>query len=156
MTGAIVTRSADGATIVVALVILTLLAGQLLPQRTPDLTGAPIGIDTDGAALVLVLRSDCPYCQESMPFYRRLLEGGDTDNVQVVVAAPPDDAGISEYLTSEGVEPDSVVFVEGDDLPPVPGTPTLLLVDREGVVTHAWIGLLDSDREAEVIDALSG
>ncbi len=90
-----------------------------------------------------------------MPFYRRLVvvDRGDT---QIVVVAPPRDAGvIGDYLASEGVAPDSVVFL-GSGLLPVGGTPTLLMVDRDGVVTNAWIGLLDNEREAEVIDALFG
>lgn len=53
------------------------------------------------------------------------------------------------------IDPDAVVFVEGGVLP-VSGTPTLLLVDSEGLVTHAWIGLLDAGREADVIEALFG
>ena len=101
-----------------------------------------------------MLQSECGYCQQSIPFYRRLLEH-DTADVQIVVAAPPHDTGIEDYLASEWVNPDAVVFVEGGVLP-VSGTPTLLLVDSEGLVTHAWIGLLDAGREAEVIDALFG
>ena len=57
------------------------------------------------------------------------------------------------YLASEDVTPDSVVFVD-DGVLPVSGTPTLLMVDRDGVVTNAWIGLLSEERKAEVIDAL--
>lgn len=32
----------------------------------------------------------------------------------------------------------------------------MLLVDGQGLITHAWIGLLNGDREAEVISALFG
>ena len=102
----------------------------------------------------MVLQSDCSYCQESMPFYRRLLEH-DRADVHVVVAAPPTDTGIGNYLASEGVNPDSVVLLESSVLS-VPGTPALLVVGSDGAVTHYWIGLLDTDREVEVVEALFG
>ena len=117
---------------------------------------AATGIDYSAGDrnLVMALQSDCPFCQESMPFYRRLLER-DTADVQIVVVAPPQDTNINDYLASEGVYPDSIVFVAPGVLP-VSGTPTLLLVNGEGLVTRAWIGVLSPEREAEVIDALFG
>ena len=119
-----------------------------------------VGQRIDGAGLdlapyptlIMALRSDCGFCQESMPFYRRLL-ARDRAGVRIIVAAPPADTGIADYLASESVNPDTVAFVEPDAVP-VSGTPTLLLVDGEGLVTHAWIGLLNAEREAEVLDAV--
>ena len=121
-----------------------------------SLDGGAIGIDfaEPRATLIMVLASDCPFCQESMPFYRRLLSH-DRARVQVVVAAPVRDAGMGDYLASESVTPDAQVFVEAGILP-VGGTPTLLVVDSEGVVTHAWVGLLDAEREADVLGVLFG
>lgn len=87
-----------------------------------------------------------------MSFYRRVAASATTD-VQVVVAAPPDDTGIHERLEAESLEPDALVIVERGVLP-VSGTPTLLLVDNEGLVTHAWIGRLDADGEADVLNVL--
>jgi hypothetical protein len=37
----------------------------------------------------------------------------------------------------------------------VPGTPTLILVDRAGVIQQMWLGKLDASREAQVISALT-
>ncbi len=48
-----------------------------------------------------------------------------------------------------------VLFVELGVLP-VSGTPTLLLVGSDGLVTHSWIGLLDAKREAELLRVLFG
>lgn len=120
-----------------------------------SLAGATLGVDFTGrTTLLMVLASDCGFCQESMPFYRRLL-ARERDRVQVVVAAPARDAGIGEYLESENVTPDAQIFVEAGILP-VAGTPTLLVVDSDGLVTHAWVGLLDADREADVLGVLFG
>ena len=114
------------------------------------------GIDFSVAprTLVMALQTDCQFCQESMPFYRRLLER-DTSDVQIVVAAPSTDRGIGDYLASENVVPDSIVFVGPTSLP-VSGTPTLLLADSEGLVTHLWFGQVAVESEAEVFDAVFG
>lgn len=102
----------------------------------------------------MVIQSSCGYCQESAPFYRRIIER-DAADVQVVVAAPSNDAGIDSYITETGLDPDSVVLVDRWRLP-VPSTPTLLLVADDGLVTHAWVGMLDAEREAAVLDVLFG
>ena len=51
--------------------------------------------------------------------------------------------------------PDSIVFVGPTSLP-VSGTPTLLLVDSEGVVTHLWLGQMAVESEAEIFEVLFG
>ena len=156
--------------IVVAVVVLgvigiryTSLFGAPTDFRTPgaqavgeriDSVGVDIDFGASAKTLVMALDSDCVFCQQSMPFYRRLLEA-DRADTQIVVATSPDDSAIIDYLSTERVNPDTVVFVEPGTLP-VPGTPTLLLVDDQGLITHAWVGLLDDYREAEVISSLFG
>lgn len=97
-----------------------------------------------------MVQSDCPYCQASLPFYRRLPK---TTDVQVVLAAPPGDTGLSDYRAA--VQPDDVVF-PGPGTLPVNSTPTLLLVSREGVVQAFWPGLLSEERQAHVMSVVFG
>lgn len=150
--------AADVLTIAVCIVLLALFARAYLPAP-PVATPIPTAVHLDGVdfstaprTLIMALRSDCPFCQESMPFYRRLL-ARDREGAQFVVIAPAEDTEIGSYLASGGVEPDSVLFAEPDAMP-VPGTPILLLVDSAGLVTEAWIGLLSAERERQVFDAL--
>ena len=153
---------ADGVSIAAGLATLAVLTSVYWPHTDPlprfdEVRLDPeIGIDFTARprTLVMVLRSGCGYCQESTPFYRRVL-AHDAADVQTVVAAPSDDAGIGSYLAAASLKPDSVVLVDPDRLP-VPSTLTLLLVDGDGLVTHVWIGLLDAEREAAVLDALVG
>ena len=156
-------RVADAVTILVGIAMLAVISTRLLGENRLSLAQDELvgkEIDTLGRidfsvatrSLVMVLQSDCVFCQDSMPFYRRLV-AADRGDAQIVVAAPPYDTGIRDYLASESVTPDSVVFLESGVLP-VRGTPTLLMVDRDGVVTDAWIGLLDAEGEADVIEAL--
>lgn len=127
----------------------------------PDVTGAALAdtVDIDWSSadrtLVLSLYSECRFCTASLPFYRRLLEARGDAPVQVVVAAPTEDAAIHTYLDDAGVRPDRVVTVAAGTLP-VGATPALFLVDRAGVVTDAWIGQLHGEQEAAVLGALLG
>ena len=104
--------------------------------------------------LLVALQRPCRYCDDSLPFYRRLEARADgRDEVRIVVVAPPRNRGIGDYLASEGFEPDAVVFADSERFP-ASGTPTLMVVDTEGSLTHSWIGQLDAGQEAEVLDVL--
>lgn len=150
----------DGLTVVVAAFALIILGARYLGSE--DVPSEPTGVYLDSSigidfaasprTLVLVLSQECGFCQDSMPFYERLTSI-ENEAVQIVVAAPPSEPEIAAYLTSEGVEPDALVFTGLDSLP-VPGTPSLLAVDPSGLITHAWIGLLGPEREEDVLSTL--
>lgn len=152
---------ADTATVAIAVAVFAILGmgvvgGPSAPMSAEfdgvRLDGVSVGIDFAGAerTLVAVLRSDCPFCERSKPFYRRLA-AREREDVQFVIAAPPGDMDIESYRPV--LEPDSIVFIERGTLP-VLGTPTLLLVDREGAVEAAWTGQLSPDQEGEVLAAV--
>ena len=161
--------ASDIATVVAAVAIVAFIGWRFVAPPVIPLNVTPpnlavgtsldeetLGVDfaSRPQTLIMALASDCGYCQESMPFYRRLL-ARERDSVQIVVAAPVQDIGIVDYLASENVLPDAVVFTDpGSGTLPVPGTPTLLVVDSEGVVTYSWIGLLNAEREADVLGVL--
>ena len=87
-----------------------------------------------------------------MPFYQRLAA---LEDLQVVVTAPKRDTEIAAYLDSYGFKPDDIVFL--DDQQPrlaIRVTPTLLIVDSDGLVTHSWMGVLSEDAEVEVLRVL--
>ena len=101
---------ADGISIAAGLGTMALLGNLYWPRAEPlpqfeDVRLEPeIGIDFTARprTLVMVIQSSCGYCQESAPFYRRIIER-DAADVQVVVAAPSTDAGIDSYLTETGL-----------------------------------------------------
>lgn len=153
---------------VAGLVGVVLAAGLIIGIRHGDsrsvgnarngfrLDSAAIGVDFGAArrTLILAIQQDCPACAASMPFYRRLT-GRATSDVRVVVAAPPGDVQIEQYLSAHGVEPDAVVH-QGSDTLPVSVTPTLLLVDAAGFVEHFWIGVLSSAAREDLLKGVFG
>ena len=98
---------------------------------------APVpGVDFTAAqaTLVMVLREDCHFCQESVPFYRQLSEARLTNPnsaVRVVVASTDPQDALSAYLQSKEIHVDAVATIKPGALK-VPGTPSLVLVDRGG------------------------
>jgi thioredoxin-related protein len=119
-----------------------------------------LDVDRADQTLLLVLRSACRYCTESMPFYsrlsRRLQDEQSRTRLQLVVVTrdEPETAGL--YLREHGLVVQRTVQLTPDlaKALKVPGTPSLVLVDRTGLVRNVWFGKLDSEREKRVEDAL--
>lgn len=113
-----------------------------------------IGIDRNGSAMTLIfaLRSDCPYCEISMAFYRRIIEGRDEHRspVQLVVLRPRDDKRLDAQLIAEGIRADKVIGSDSIQSL-IRGTPTLLLIDSEGRLKKSWEGRLSSYEEDQAL-----
>ena len=103
--------------------------------------------------LVMALRKGCHFCEDSTPFYQRLVAQQQASSP--IVAIFPDTAdAVKEVIQSEGLS--GVPALSGVPLEKlkVDGTPTLLLVDRSGTVLKAWIGMLSPREELEVMMAI--
>jgi thioredoxin-related protein len=104
--------------------------------------------------LVLVLQKTCHFCQESMPFYKKLTEIAKTRGKTKVVAVFPDPLDDStQYLNRQSVIVDEIKQSGLTDIK-VRGTPTILLVDKDGKIQNSWIGKLPPEKEFEVLDRL--
>jgi thioredoxin-related protein len=114
----------------------------------------PAGSNT---ALVMALSPTCHFCNDSMPFYKQLVDkrNESKSGVKVIAAVPAAEAEAAEQknLTDHGVQTDAVVHVDFSKIK-VPGTPTLFLVDNQGKVLDVWVGKLNASREKEVLAKL--
>jgi thioredoxin-related protein len=104
--------------------------------------------------LMLVLKKGCRFCEDSAPFYQRLLtQQKQSGSHAAIVAVFPDAADVAkEVVKSEGLAVEVISGVPLEKLN-VAGTPTLLLVDRTGKVLKVWMGVLSPRQELEVIKA---
>jgi hypothetical protein len=156
----------------VAIVVVALLLGGVLVRKYLLDAPAPERAAAEGVApgtkvtlpdldwsqkeahLLLVLHRECRYCTESAPFYRRLAQAaGERADVQLVAVLPHEvDAGL-EYLSKLEVSVAEVRRADPSALG-ARGTPTLLLVDKTGTVTGAWVGKLPPEKESEVFERL--
>lgn len=159
--------AANLAIVVVALTLTTVVVKRyLLPgdqTNTPNQPQVKVGdklsvANVDWRAsdntLVLVLQKGCRYCNESAPFYQRLVKGLEGRSDTRVLAALPQAAGESrEYLNGLGVAVGDVVQAPPSSFG-IRGTPTLMLVNRAGEVQGIWTGKLSGEQEAKVTERL--
>jgi len=103
--------------------------------------------------LALAVRSTCEFCTASMPFYQRLAKVAESRGVTRIVLGSEPEETVRGYLSSGGVEIDSVSMV-GQKSRLASRTPTLALTDSAGRVIGCWTGRLTEDQEHEVERAL--
>jgi len=103
-------------------------------------------------SLVFFLKKDCIYCKSIAPFYRQLIESASKSNVKWLAVLPDSIDEGRKYVQSlelpiENVQSGSLSSYR------IPATPTLLFVDKDGIVRAVWIGASPS-REKEIRDEL--
>jgi len=114
--------------------------------------------------LVVAVQPECHFCNDSLPFYKTLIDQRNQKDskVKIVAAVPstpkPEDGQKladeeSQKFATAGAKPDSMVNLDFAAVK-VPGTPTLMLVDNNGKVLNVWVGKLNADGEQEVLKAL--
>ena len=103
--------------------------------------------------VVLALRSDCRFCSESAPFYQRLLEKAQQQNVKIIAVLPQSKQEAKDYLNELGITGLEVKQASLASIKVI-GTPTLLFVNSQGEISNAWLGKLAPDKEIEVINQL--
>jgi thiol-disulfide isomerase/thioredoxin len=114
----------------------------------------PAGTDR---ALVVALAPTCHFCEESMPFYKRLVEERNRKGSKVKVIAAVGSEEVKEEerkkLDSAGVQPDGLVVLPFETLK-LRGTPTIVLVDNQGEVHKVWIGKQKASGEEAILETL--
>lgn len=128
------------------------------PQESPVGKSVPLeNVDwkENKKTLVLYISTTCRFCNESSPFYKRLVEKyADGKNVKLVAVLPQSVDEAKKHLTDLGVGINDVRNARLTSIG-VSATPTLLLVNESGVISEYWRGKLTEDREKEVFSKLA-
>lgn len=154
--------SANVAIILAAVLLAAVLVKQHLldgtrTQASGPQPGVAVGakltapdVDWSGnkRTLLLALSTTCHFCSESAPFYQRLVK---ESGVRLVALMPQGVAEGKLYLNRLGVPVGDVRQMSLDTIG-VSGTPTILLVDDAGRVSGKWVGKLDPEGEAELLE----
>ena len=162
--------------LVCAIAAVVLVRNQFFPrtQQQPGMPQVEKGEQYDqlkavvpagsNRALVVAVSPGCHFCNDSIPFYKNLIEQRNQKNsaVKFIAAVPtnekPEDAQKlvaeeTQKFTAGGAQPDGMVNIDFAAIK-VPGTPTLLLVDNTGKVLDVWVGKLDPKGEKAVLKTL--
>ncbi|PYP86441.1 MAG: hypothetical protein DMF61_13225 [Blastocatellia bacterium AA13] len=154
------------AIIVVAILLTVVVVKRFIinsPTSAPEMKEVAVGDklsipnvswEKSRRTLIIVLAQGCHFCAESAPFYRRLTEEvKKPGDVRFMALLPQSRTEGQKYLSDLGIP---IQDIEQADLGSinVRGTPTLILVDNSGIVTASWVGKLEPDKEADVINKL--
>ena len=122
--------------------------------RRGDKVTLPVDWAKNSHTLLLVLQKGCHFCTESAPFYQRLVkETAVRSDIKLVAVLPQFIDEGKQYLKELGVDIADVRQGSPNEVN-VGGTPTLILVNNEGVATDVWAGLLPPDKESTVLSKL--
>lgn len=129
------------------------------PQRQEPTVGKKINLENvDFSAqpktVVIALQTTCGYCNESAPFYKRLLKESEGKNIKFVAVFPTPEAESRKHLETLGITGFEVKQAPITALE-ASGTPTLILTNDKGEITNFWVGKLPVDKESEVINQLN-
>jgi hypothetical protein len=154
--------AANVAIIVVACLLATvLIKTYFVPKRPesasksespsvniPTLSGLNIDWRQNKQTLLLAVSSTCHFCTESAPFYQQLAkQHGQT---RLIALLPQPIVEGRQYLDGLGVTVDEIKQAPLSSIN-INGTPTLMLVDGDGVVVKTWIGKLQDEQQQEVL-----
>lgn len=150
----------------IAIIFVALSLGIVLISRTVKSYRAPVtqssntppfkdqkiqlpGVDwsKNEQTLVMAISSTCHFCTESAAFYRDIRA---RTHVHTVAVLPQSINEGRSYLSKLGVQVDEVLQAPLSSID-VNGTPTLMLVGRDGTVIRTWIGRLPPESEKEVL-----
>jgi Redoxin len=155
----------------VVLIVVCSLGGYRLWQYKPDTTSLPllsainsppavptsiagkISADLTGRKkwIVLVLSTQCHFCQESAPFHERLAQMlQNSPDTGLIAVFPQDRQAVEQYKATYKVNFPNIITDASLAKLQVRGTPTLLLVDQQGKVLKSWRGRLPENDEKEV------
>lgn len=105
-------------------------------------------------SLVFFLQKGCRYCDASAHFYQQLIADADSKGVQSLAILPNSIEDARQYLESlqlpvKNVQTGSLASYK------IHGTPTVLFVDRDGIVKSVWYGaMLGPEQETEMRNGL--
>jgi hypothetical protein len=106
--------------------------------------------------LIMALSTECRFCIQSIPFYKRLTtETRGLDNPVPIIAVFPQQLSVAQaFVQTNQIHPDEVLSRSLQTMG-ISGTPTLLLVDNTGKVQEVWSGELSGSQESILIQQIS-
>jgi hypothetical protein len=158
----------NAAVLLVALVVLgnfawVHLAKQPMPRaegglRKGDAFSLLPSVDygENSRTLIIAMSSKCERCSESLPFFRQLLEANkaSSDLTRIVAIFPETAEEVSRYISEQQLTMNSIPGINYKALN-LPGTPTEVLLDKEGKVLNFWIGKPSKNAEQEILEAVT-
>jgi hypothetical protein len=106
--------------------------------------------------LLIALNTNCSYCRDNLPFFRKLLAAQHkSDRSLRIVALFPNKADeVAEYVKAHELIIETVPELDFGTLR-VSGTPTMILINQSGEVDDFWVGKLQDPEADELVRSLT-
>jgi len=170
-TDRVVRRSAVAIILIVILIVTTTIIAVVSPTARTWMgarlhgpapgfrVGAESGLRTDlfsGAdyTVLVFVTTHCAACQAAQPFHRELartVDGLTSVDMRVALTSPGDD--LAAYATALGVDASVVERVDPRGMP-LRRVPTVLIVDRRGIVIEMKEGVLPESEQHALLESL--
>ena len=161
----------ETATNLVVLVVVTLIAAifawGVIQQQSPlnvwdglqkgkTFTAVPsVTFGSTSRTLIFAMNSKCGHCNESIPFYRQVIDvARRNNNVQMVFISSEEENLFKDYLSQARLKVSSRSPVDLASYG-IASTPTIIMVDNEGRIIDFWVGKLSHESEEQLIKAVS-
>lgn len=109
---------------------------------------------TQKATVILALSDACPFCNESLPFFKALIEERNKTNKDIAVVTavghPSIVDNMNQLLAENKVDVDQLVNLDFATLN-ITGVPAVILVDNEGEVQQVWRGKPNEHNQKEIL-----
>lgn len=125
-------------------------------KRSSGRTISVPGVDFSRSkkTLLLFLQQDCRVCQESLPFYRNLVNNfQDPLIVKFVIITPNQPEIAADFFKKQGLSFETVLQAKRGELG-IKLSPTLILTDATGIVRGSWVGQLSHQQETQILTML--
>lgn len=106
-------------------------------------------------SLILTLSTDCKYCEQSLPFYRKVEAASRASKLRTIALFPESEEVAAAYLAKNGLRANIVRQVDLRSTG-IMGTPTLILIGKDGRIVRSWVGRLSSEMESAVLATIEG
>jgi hypothetical protein len=105
---------------------------------------------------LLAINSRCHFCEDSLPFYRTLgnVARHAKGSFRVIAVSTEPSETLTVYLQNHSVDLQGVYKYSLSKLG-IRGTPTVLVLDRNGVVRSVFSGKLDRAREGQLMSRIA-
>lgn len=124
------------------------------PETKREINLSGYNFAENSKTLILALQSNCHFCNESAPFYKRLVEKAKGKDIKLVAVLPTSIEESRPHLDKLGLSEIEVKQSSLDDLL-ITGTPTLILFDNTGAILNSWVGKLPPEIETKVLEELA-
>ncbi len=107
----------------------------------------------NGKTIMLAVKQDCSHCTTSAAFFRQIVDEASKNSIKVEVVSSDSKEDSKNYLAGLDISIQNVHQISLRKNGFV-GTPTLVFVNQDGIVKDMWVGRIDSENSATVLNKL--